>query len=217
MRSESLGGSMAVKELKRAAVVAAPIRVTHKAYALAVSLFDNDADKGERPVTKDMIGAALSELTSKGVAKRIGLTKGRYGKLGSVKLLVRPDALLTVANRSSRKPNAKNVQRESANQATPVLTIDELEEFIAAYHRAQEPLIEERSRAITSRISELQQYLGLSTGDDFRNTMAMTNAALRQLDEIEHEVSAEVITRLKPRPQSPLHVVWTAMRSGSSG
>ena len=201
---------MAVKELKRAAVVAAPIRVTHKAYALAVSLFDNDADKGERPVTKDMIGAALSELTSKGVAKRIGLTKGRYGKLGSVKLLVRPDALLTVANRSSRK-------RGSANQATPVLTIDELEEFIAAYHRVQEPLIEERSRAITSRISELQQYLAVSTGDDFRNTMAMTNAALRQLDEIEHEVSAEVITRLKPSPQSPLYATWTAMRSGSSG
>ena len=124
---------MAVKELKRAAVGAAPIRVTHKAYDLAVSLFDNDADKGERPVTKDMIGAALSELTSKGVAKRIGLTKGRYGKLGSVRLLVRPEALLTVANRSSRK-------RESASQATPVLTIDELEEFVAAYHRAQEPL-----------------------------------------------------------------------------
>ena len=151
---------MAVKELKRAAVVAAPIRVTHKAYALAVSLFDNDANKGERPVTKDMIGAALSELTSKGVAKRIGLTKGRYGKLGSVKLLVRPDALLTVANRSSRK-------RGSANQATPVLTIDELEEFIAAYHRVQEPLIEERSRAITSRISELQRYLAVSNGRRF--------------------------------------------------
>lgn len=201
---------MAVKELKRAAVGAAPIRVTHKAYDLAVSLFDNDADKGERPVTKDMIGAALSELTSKGVAKRIGLTKGRYGKLGSVRLLVRPEALLTVANRSSRK-------RESASQATPVLTIDELDEFIAAYHRAQEPLIQERSRAITSRISELQQYLAVSTGDDFRNTMAMANAALRQLDEIEHQVGAEVIARLKPRPQSPLHVVWTAMRSDTSG
>jgi hypothetical protein len=200
---------MAVKELKRAAVVAAPIRVTHKAYALAVSLFDNDADKGERPVTKDMIGPALSELTSKGVAKRIGLTKGRYGKLGSVRLLVRPDALLTVANRSSRK-------RESASQATPVLTIDELDEFIAAYHRAQEPLIQQRSRAITSRISELQQYLGVSTGDDFRNTMAMANAALRQLDEIEHEVSAEVIGRLKPSLHLPLHAVWMAMRSGSS-
>jgi hypothetical protein len=210
MRYESLGGSMAVKELKRAAVGAAPIRVTHKAYDLAVSLFDNDADKGERPVTKDMIGAALSELTSKGVAKRIGLTKGRYGKLGSVRLLVRPEALLTVANRSSRK-------RESASQATPVLTIDELDEFIAAYHRAQEPLIQERSRAITSRISELQQYLAVSTGDDFRNTMAMANAALRQLDEIEHQVGAEVIARLKPRPQSPLHVVWTAMRSDTSG
>jgi hypothetical protein len=205
---------MAVKELKRAAVVAAQtnrtIRVTHKAYDLAVNLFDNDADKVETPVTKDMIGLALSELTSKGVAKRIGLTKGRYGKLGSVKLLVRPDALLTVANRSSRK-------RGSANQATPVLTIDELEEFIAAYHRVQEPLIEERSRAITSRISELQRYLAVSTGDDFRNTMAMANAALRQLDEIEHEVSAEVIARLKPSPQSPLYATWTAMRSGSSG
>ena len=130
---------MTVKESKRAAVVAAQrnrtIRVTQKAYDLAVNLFDNDADKGETPVTKDMTGPALSELTSKGVAKRIGLTKGRYGKLGSVKLLVRPDSLLTVANRSSQK-------RESASQATPVLTIDELEEFIATYHRAQEPLIE---------------------------------------------------------------------------
>jgi hypothetical protein len=125
-------------------------------------------------------------------------------------LLVRPDALLTIANRSSRK-------RGSANQATPVLTIDEFEEFIAAYHRVQEPLIEERSRAITSRISELQRYLEVSTGDDFRNTMAMANAALRQLDEIEREVSAEVIARLKPRPQSPLYATWTAMRSGSSG
>jgi hypothetical protein len=50
---------MAVKELKRAAVVAAQtnrtIRVTHKAYDLAVNLFDNDADKVETPVTKDMI------------------------------------------------------------------------------------------------------------------------------------------------------------------
>src|ERR1035441_6293962 len=205
---------MEVKELKRAAVVAAqtnqPIRAAKKAYDLAVNLFDNDADKVETPVTKDMIGLALSELTSKGVAKRIGLTKGRYGKLGSVKLLARPDALLTVANRSSRK-------RGSANQATPVLTIDELEEFIAAYHRAQEPLIQERLRAITSRISELQQYLAVSTGDDFRNTMAMANAALRQLDEIEHRVGAEVIARLKPRPQSPLHVVWTAMRSDTRG
>ena len=205
---------MAVKELKRAAVVTAQtnrtIRVTHKAYDFALNLFDNDADKVETPVTKDMTGAALSELTSKGVAKRIGLTKGRNGKLGSVKLLVRPDALLTVANRSSRK-------RESASQATPVLTIDELDEFIAAYHRAQEPLIQERSRAITSRISELQQYLAVSTGDDFRNTMAMASAALRQLDEIEHEVSAEVIARLKPSQQSPLQAVWMAMRSGLSG
>jgi hypothetical protein len=57
----------------------------------------------------------------------------------------------------------------------------------------------------------------VSTGDDFRNTMAMANAALRQLDEIEHQVSAEVIARLKPRPQSPLHAVWMAIRSGSSG
>jgi hypothetical protein len=45
--------------------------------------------------------------------------------------------------------------------------------------------------------------------------MAMANAA--QLDEIEHEVSAEVIARLKPSPQSPLYATWTAMRSGSSG
>jgi hypothetical protein len=164
-----------------------------------------------------MLGPALSELTAKGVAKRIGLTRGRYGKPGRVKLLVRRDQLIPVPNRTSRKANAdaKVHLREKTDCATPALTIDTLEEFVRAYRREQEQLIAERSRTIASQISQLQQHLAVAKGNDFRNTMLMASAALRQLDDVEHEVNAEVIARLKPVPQSPLFSVWSAMRSGS--
>ncbi len=81
--------------------------------------------------------------------------------------------------------------------------------FIQEFRNAQAPLLAERSRAIGARIAELQRYLAVATGDDFRNTMPM--AALRELDDVEHTVTAEVIAGLTPAADSPIFLVWQAI------
>jgi hypothetical protein len=83
--------------------------------------------------------------------------------------------------------------------------------FIEEFRNAQAPLLAERSRAIGARIAELQRYLAVATGDDFRNTMAMANAARRELDAVERSVTAEVIASLTPDADSPLFLVWQAI------
>lgn len=75
------------------------------------------------------------------------------------------------------------------------MTIADLEAFVGEFRAAQAPLLEERSRAIGARIAQLQQHLAVATGDDFRNTMAMANAALRELDAVEHDVAALASSR----------------------
>lgn len=193
----------------------AHIKVTQRANDLALTLADAGAAGAAIPVTKDLMGPALAELVAKGVVKRSGMTKGRYGKPGVVRIVVAREQLVPVKNRASRAPiAAQPTQLDMPLAAAPgaaALTIDELEAFVQTFRHAQAALLEERSRAIGARIAMLQPYLAVATGDDFRNTMAMANAALRELDDVEHAVNAEVIARLKPDAGSPLFPVWRAM------
>ena len=78
------------------------IKVTQTAYDLAMKLFAAEANKKPVPVTKEMLESKLSELTDKkkNVAQRQGQTPGRFGKPGTVKLLVPKDVLEPIPNRA---------------------------------------------------------------------------------------------------------------------
>jgi hypothetical protein len=195
------------------------IKVTQTAYDLAMKLFAAEANKKPVPVTKDMLESKLSELTDKkkNVAQRQGQTPGRFGKPGTVKLLVPKEALEPIPNRAPRGSGTttRRVPRKlPGDGAVPKagLSIAALEEFVKAYRREEGPVREERTKAVSARIGELQKHLGSAKGDDFRNTMAMANAELKKLDEIDQEVAAEVLEELNPGPASPLFVIWKAMR-----
>jgi hypothetical protein len=199
--------------------VATKIKVTQTAYDLAMKLFAAEANKRPVPVTKDMLESKLSELTDKkkNVAQRQGQTPGRFGKPGTVKLLVPKDVLEPIPNRAPRGSGAvtrrqahKGVAENGLSKAG--LSIAALEEFVKAYRREEAPVREERTKAVSARIAELQKHLGAAKGDDFRNTMAMANAELKKLDEIDQEVAAAVLEELNPGPSSPLFVIWKAMR-----
>jgi hypothetical protein len=201
---------------RRAAASAKPaplLKITQKAYELASALYLAGADKAAIPIQREILGPAFLELTAKRVAVRTGVTKGRYGNPGFVRLLVQREQLVPVPNRASRKPARTkpsapvDVPRDTAQP----LTIEDIEAFARSFRELQQTLLEDRSRAIGSRIAELQRYLAISTGDDFRNTMAMANAALRELDEVEQAVNAEVVERLEPDAESPLFAVWLAL------
>jgi hypothetical protein len=195
------------------------IKVTQTAYDLAMKLFAAEANKKPVPVTKDMLESKLSELTDKkkNVAQRQGQTPGRFGKPGTVKLLVPKDLLEPIPNRAprgsgtaTRRQGRKPVLDAGISKAG--LSIAALEEFVKTYRREEVPVREERTKAVSARIAELQKHLGSSKGDDFRNTMAMANAELKKLDEIDQEVAAEVLEELNPGSNSPLFAVWKAMR-----
>ena len=195
------------------------IKVTQTAYDLAMKLFAAEANKKPVPVTKDMLESKLSELTDKkkNVAQRQGQTPGRFGKPGTVKLLVPKEALEPIPNRAprgsgtgTRRSARKAVEDSTAAKAG--LSIAALEEFVKAYRRQEGPVREERTRAVSARIADLQKHLGAAKGDDFRNTMAMANAELKKLDEIDQEVASEVLEELNPGSGSPLYGVWKAMR-----
>jgi hypothetical protein len=195
------------------------IKVTQTAYDLAMKLFAADANKKPVPVTKEMLESKLSELTDKkkNVAQRQGQTPGRFGKPGTVKLLVPKDALEPIPNRAPRgtgtTPRRQTRKAIAEGGGARVgLSIAALEEFVKSYRREEGPVREERTKAVSARITDLQKHLGAAKGDDFRNTMAMANAELKKLDEIDGEVAAEVLEELNPGPNSPLYVVWKAMR-----
>ena len=195
------------------------IKVTQTAYDLAMKLFAAEANKKPVPVTKDMLESKLSELTDKkkNIAQRQGQTPGRFGKPGTVKLLVPKDALEPIPNRAPRGSGGaarRQAQKLVVNAGAPKtgLSIAALEEFVKAYRREEGPIREERTRVVSARIADLQKHLGAAKGDDFRNTMAMANAELKKLDEIDQEVAAEVLNELNPGPNSPLYVIWKAMR-----
>ena len=195
------------------------IKVTQTAYDLAMKLFAAEANKKPVPVTKDMLESKLSELTDKkkNVAQRQGQTPGRFGKPGTVKLLVPKDALEPIPNRAPRGSGTttRRQARKAVSDAPTSklgLSIAALEEFVKAYRREEIPIREERTKAVSARIAELQKHLGAAKGDDFRNTMAMANAELKKLDEIDQEVAAEVLEELNPGPSSPLFAIWKAMR-----
>jgi hypothetical protein len=195
------------------------IKVTQTAYDLAMRLFAAEANKKPVPVTKDMLESKLSELTDKkkNVAQRQGQTPGRFGKPGTVKLLVPKEALEPIPNRAPRgSGTGPRRQGRKVGVEAPLskagLSIAALEEFAKAYRRAEGPIREERTRAVSARIAELQKYLGSAKGDDFRNTMVMANAELKKLDEIDQEVAAEVLEELNPGSNSPLYAIWKAMR-----
>ena len=195
------------------------IKVTQTAYDLAMKLFAAEANKKPVPVTKDMLESKLSELTDKkkNIAQRQGQTPGRFGKPGTVKLLVPKDVLEPIPNRAPRGSGTatRRQQRKIVIEASVTkagLSIAALEEFVKTYRREEGPVRDERTKAVSARIAELQKHLGAAKGDDFRNTMAMANAELKKLDEIDQEVAAEVLEELNPGPNSPLYVVWKAMR-----
>jgi hypothetical protein len=199
--------------------VQSKIKVTQTAYDLAMKLFAAEANKKPVPVTKDMLESKLSELTDKkkNIAQRQGQTPGRFGKPGTVKLLVAKDVLEPIPNRAPRGTGgtARRIARKTAADAVlprAGLSVAALEEFVKAYRRAEGPIREERTKAVSMRIAELQKHLGAAKGDDFRNTMAMANAELKKLDEIDQEVAAEVLEELNPGPNSPLYAIWKAMR-----
>src|SRR5450631_1065635 len=81
------------------------IKVTQTAYDLAMKLFAAQANKKPVPVTKEMLASKLSELTDKkkNIALRQGQSPGRFGKPGTVKLLVAKDALESIPNRAPRR------------------------------------------------------------------------------------------------------------------
>ncbi len=195
------------------------IKVTQTAYDLAMKLFAAEANKKPVPVTKEMLESKLSELTDKkkSVAQRQGQTPGRFGKPGTVKLLVPKDLLEPIPNRAPRGSGTatRRLTRKASVEGAALkagLSIAALEEFVKAYRREEGPIREERTKAVSARISELQKHLGAAKGDDFRNTMAMANAELKKLDEIDQEVAAEVLEELNPGPNSPLYIIWKAMR-----
>jgi hypothetical protein len=210
---------MAVRNPARRAIPVKPIKpppeikITERAHAPAILLDGAGARNADIPMTKAMLGPAFSELATKRVVKRSGVTKGRYGKPGFVRLAVAREQLVAVPNRAPRKPAtaANPVDLDMPLAGSAALTIGELEAFVQRFREAQAPLLEERSRAIDARIAELQRYLAVAVGDDFRNTTAMANAAVRELDNVEHAVTAKssrASNRLPDRRSSP---VWRAM------
>ncbi len=194
------------------------IKVTQTAYDLAMRLFAAEANKKPVPVTKEMLESKLSELTDKkkNIAQRQGQTPGRFGKPGTVKLLVTKDVLEPIPNRAPRGSGILRRQGRKTVDESPGakagLSIAALDEFVKSYRREEGPVREERTKAVSARIAELQKHLGTAKGDDFRNTMAMANAELKKLDEIDQEVAADVLENLNPGPNSPLYSVWKAMR-----
>jgi hypothetical protein len=193
----------------------AKIRITQTAYDLAMKLFAIDANKKAVPVTKDMLGPHLGELTSKQnkVAVRQGHSSGPYGRPGTVKLLVSKDALepKPVRHRKSTKPIARAKATNRTEDVRKKLSIDALEEFIQTYRDTEGPILLERRRTVQSTIDQIQAHLAVAKNDDFRNTMAMANRELKKLDEIDKEVTTEVLHGINPGVSSPLFPVWAAM------
>src|ERR1700676_1172824 len=116
----------------------ARIKVTQTAYDLAMKLFEAEANRKPVPVTKDMLDSKLSELTDKkkNVAQRQGQTPGRFGKPGTVKLLVSKDVLEPIPNRAPRGTvTRRNPRKLVAEVGGPKagLSIAALEEFVKAY------------------------------------------------------------------------------------
>jgi hypothetical protein len=186
------------------------IKVTQTAYDLAMKLFAAQANKKPVPVTKEMLASKLSELTDKkkNIALRQGQSPGRFGKPGTVKLLVAKDALEPIPNRAPRR--TANVVKGDSRLFT--LSIAALEGFLTEYREKEAPLRAARTRAVEASIAELQEHLGVAQGLDFRNTMAMANRELKKLDEIDHEVAALVLNEINPGSSSPLYSIWKAMR-----
>jgi len=186
------------------------IKVTQTAYDLAMKLFAAQANKKPVPVTKEMLASKLSELTDKkkNIALRQGQSPGRFGKPGTVKLLVAKDALEPIPNRAPRR--TANVAKGDSRLFT--LSIAALEGFVTEYREKEAPLRAARTRAVEASIAELQEHLGVAQGLDFRNTMAMANRELKKLDEIDHEVTALVLNEVNPGSSSPLYPIWKAMR-----
>ena len=186
------------------------IKVTQTAYDLAMKLFAAQANKKPVPVTKEMLASKLSELTDKkkNIALRQGQSPGRFGKPGTVKLLVAKDALEPIPNRAPRR--TANVAKGDSRLFT--LSIAALEGFVTDYREKEAPLRAARTKAVEASIAELQEHFGVAQGLDFRNTMAMANRELKKLDEIDHEVAALVLNEINPGSSSPLYPIWKAMR-----
>jgi hypothetical protein len=189
------------------------IKVTQTAYDLAMKLFAAEANKQPVPVTKEMLASKLSELTDKKkrIALRQGQSPGRFGKPGTVKLLVAKDAIEPIPNRAPRR-TANVVKGDAGDNRLFTLSIAALEGFVTNYRAKEAPLRVARTRAVEASIAELQKHLGVAQGLDFRNTMAMANRELRKLDEIDHEVAALVLNEMNPGSGSPLYPIWKAMR-----
>src|SRR5450755_3417731 len=125
------------------------IKVTQTAYDLAMKLFAVEANKKPVPVTKEMLEQKLSELTDKkkSIAQRQGQTPGRFGKPGTVKLLVPKDVLEPIPNRAPRGSGTgtrRQVRKALTDgPASKVgLSIAALEEFGKAYRREEGPIRE---------------------------------------------------------------------------
>jgi hypothetical protein len=195
------------------------IKVTQTAYDLAMKLFAAEANKKPVPVTKDMLASKLSELTDKKkkIALRQGQSPGRYGKPGTVRLIVAKDAIEPIPNRAPRRrtSSANVVREETADTRLFTLSIAALEGFVQEYRQKEAPLRVERTRSVETSIAQLQSHLSTAKGDDFRNTIAMANRELKKLDEIDHEVAAAVLAEMNPGPGSPLYPIWKAMRGGT--
>jgi hypothetical protein len=173
-----------------------------------MKLFAAEANKKPVPVTKEMLASKLSELTDKKkrIALRQGQSPGRFGKPGSVKLLVAKNAIEPVPNRAPRR-TANIVKGDAGDNRLFTLSITALEGFVTDYREKEAPLRAARTRAVEASIAELQKHLGVAQGLDFRNTMAMANHKLKKLDAIDHEVSALVLNDMNPGSGSPLYPI----------
>jgi hypothetical protein len=188
-------------------------RLTRTAYDLAMRLFDVEADKRPVNVTSEMIHSKLSELTNpkRPVAERKGAQRGRFGKRGTVQLLVRKQQLRPIPDRTRSATGLKSVPTLSSFRQKP-LTIDELEQFVLAYRRHENSLRQGRGNAIQERIDALQKHLAIAKGDDFRNTIVMTSKELATQDNLDAEIREEVLLEIDPGTNSPLTAVFRAMQ-----
>lgn len=93
------------------------IRLSARAYALATKLGELGARQKPVDVTSEMVGPPLAELVAKKVVKRSGMTMGRYGKKGTVKLIHAANEIERAPDRASGAAPAATPAASSARVA----------------------------------------------------------------------------------------------------
>jgi hypothetical protein len=198
----------------RAAKPKGPILLVTSAFNAAHKLYAAGALAGAIPYERDAFDRKdIAALENKGVVRKTGATPGRFGKPGMIQLLVDGDDIREIPNRAPRKGKADTVATPRTARTAPArLSFAALKAFTAELDAAVASESEARMISIEDGLAHLQAHLAIAKGDDFRNTIAMVNARLKEQDDVTAAVMDEVLERLKPDAGLPTFAIWSALK-----